>query len=559
LISATFTNNNISQNTGTGVNLSLVTGAQNLNASFASNTISSNAGGPGVNIQLADNRNMTGNFDGNTISSNGAQGVNFQMGVNGVLTSNFTNNTIDGNRAEGINIALNTGGHFQGTEFYGNTIGSTASPNGSLGVRLTVPDQASFTWNLGLESSTQVPNVFAGNAGAGVGIDMTGSGSGNLIVTNSTFSNTSVGSDPNFNGQGLAIVMSNTATLNNAEVVSDVFSNNAGAGLSFAATGNATMQNLKIINVNSENNTGDGIDFTRIGGPIFSNITIASSQITGNAIGINILATNTLLTDSYTIQNNQILHNTGDGILLDARFDAQIFAEITSNNISNNGGDGIHAAEQQNASTDNRFISGTWTDNTIDNNTLNGIEISARSNINIGANTTEFQNFINGNGQSGIVINGVNAASTTLIQGNQIDLNKANGIAVSGTANTVTIDTNEINQNTVDGVQLNGSLTASIDNSVIRFNGADGVHINNSSSNMTVTIGANNPNGNDISDNLGNGIYILNHNDGQGNYTIDNNFIARNGLVGVYAVNSAGGDPNAANFTLGSVFVDSQM
>ena len=580
-ISAVFSNNTVSQNAGTGINLSLVTGAQNLQASFASNTISNNAGGPGVNIHLADNRNMTGGFDSNVINLNGAQGVNFTMGVNGQVTSNFTDNTINGNSKEGINIGLNTGGNFEGAQFYGNTIGTAASRNGGMGVRLTVPDQASFNWNIG--DSTKTANLISGNTDAGVGIDMTGNSSGNLQVHNTTFSNTTNGPDVNFNGDGLAIRMNNTAVLNDATIgtfnavnsiaTNDVtFASNAGNGLSILGLGNATMQNLLITNVNATGNTGDGINITRIGSPIFTNTTIQNSQIRTNANGIHLIAGNALLVDDYAIQNNQIVQNRNDGVLIDVRFDAQIVADITSNLIDRNGADGIHLIEQQNASTDNRLVSGTWTLNTITNNTGNGIQISAASDINIGASTTQVDNLITGNGLNGILINGVNTTSNTVIQGNVIEKNGTNGISVNATSNFVTIDTNMIWSNSGDAIQLFGrngaELIASVDNNSIRFNTGDGIKINssgqvNSGATFDVAIGTLNPNGNDISDNSGHGINILNQANGLASVTINNNAINRNGLEGVYVVNTASatqGQNSTINVVAdGSVFDHSQL
>ena len=581
-INATFTNNTVSTNAGTGINLSLLSGAgQHLNASFNLNTINSNAGGPGVNIQLADNRNMTGNFSTNSISSNGAQGVNFNMGLNGHITSDFTNNVINGNTNEGINIGLKTGGDFTGTNFYGNTIGTAAAPNGGMGVRLTAPDNSSFTWNIG--DSTKAANLITGNVDAGVGIDMTGSASGNLTVQNTTFSNTKNGADVNFNGDGLAIHMNNTAVLNNAVIgnfnaVNSVatndttFSNNAANGFSIVAQGNSTMQNLFVTNVNATGNTGDGINIFRIGSAIFDNTTIQNSQIRTNTNGINLIASNALLVDEYAILSNQISQNTNDGIRLDARFDAQIAATITDNTINQNTGDGIHVVETNNASTDNRLVSGTWSLNTISNNKLNGIEISARSNINIGASTTQVDNMITGNTLNGILINGVNASSTTVIQGDIISQNGTNGIVVNATSNAVTINSNIIDSNGGDGIDLfgrNGArLIASVDNSVIRFNQGDGIKVNssgqeNTGATFSVSIGTNNPNGNDISDNTGHGITILNQNQGNASINIANNAINRNGLIGVYAVNTASasqsqdGTINVA--ADGSVFDNSQM
>ena len=576
-ISTVFDNNTITNNAGTGVNLSLVNGQQNLLASFSSNTISNNAGGPGVNIRLADNRNTTGGFDSNKINNNGAQGVNFNMGLNGRITSNFTNNTITGNNNEGVNLALNTGGRYEGAQFYGNTV----SNNRGMGVRLTAPDQSSYLLTLG--DSTKTANTFNANVDAGVGINMTGTANGNLQVQNSTFSNTTNGADINFNGDGLAIRMNNTATLNNSTIGNfnavnsaatndTTFSNNAGNGLGILAQGNSTMQNLLVTNVNSTGNIGDGINIFRLGNPIFNNTTIQNSQIRTNTRGINLIAGNALWEDEYAINNNQIVQNRSDGILLDVRFDAQIVADIGSNLIDRNGGDGIHLIEQQNSSSDNRLVSGTWTLNDITNNGLNGIEITARSNINIGASTTQVDNVIANNGLNGILITGVNAASTTVIQGNVINTNGADGIRVRATSNVVTMDSNTIESNTGDGIDLSGvygaRLISSIDNSSIRFNQGDGIKINSTGQADTgapfnVTIGANNPNGNNISDNIGHGITILNQGDGNASITVNNNLINRNGLQGVYVVNTASGTQTQDSTTNvnadGSVFDITQM
>jgi hypothetical protein len=581
-INTSFTNNTISNNSGMGVNIALMAGAgQHLNAPFTLNTISSNTGGPGVNLQLADNRNFTGNFDTNAISGNSTQGVNFNMGVNGHVTSDFTNNIINGNGQEGINIGLKTGGQYTGTNFYGNTIGTTTARNGGMGVRLTSPDQSSFVWNIG--DSTKTANLITGNADAGVGIDMTGSANGTLHVQNTTFGNTVNGADVNFNGDGLAIHMNNTATLNdsvigkvnavNSIATNDTtFSNNAANGLSINAQGNSTLQNTFITNINATGNTGDGINIFRIGNPIFDNTTIQNSQFRTNANGINLIASNALRVDEYNILNNQIVSNRNDGLRMDVRFDAQIAADVTKNLIDSNGADGIHLVEQNNASSDNRFISGTWSLNTITNNAGNGIEITARSNINIGASTTQVDNLITGNGQNGILINGVNGSETTTIQGKVIQRNGTNGIVVNATSNTVTIDTNLITNNVGDGIDLfgrNGArLVASVDNNTIRFNQGDGMKINSSGQRdsgqtFNVSVGVNNPNGNDVSDNGLHGITILNQADGNATVTIANNAINRNGLEGVYVVNTASSTQtqnNTVNVNAdGNVFDDSQM
>jgi trimeric autotransporter adhesin len=537
-ISTVFSGNNINLNKGTGINLSLVNGAENLRASFASNTITQNAGGPGVNIQLADNRNMTGGFDNNVITSNGAQGVNIVMGVNGVLTSNFTTNVINGNKGDGINISLNTGGHFEGAQFYGNTIGTTASRNGGLGVRLTVPDQASFNWNLG--DTTQAANLITGNSNAGVGITMTGASTGTLNIANSSLSNTIKGADQNFNGEGLKVNMQGSSILTGGIVESN-FTNNAGDGALFTVTGNNAGQFAQLDNFtvggattalgnNFSSNGGNGLEFFRTANGQINNIIIQNSVFDSNQQnGLVIRAANQFRTDTYTINNNDISKNSQDGLLFDERADANISANMNLNTIENNGANGIHLIEQINAGVDGRALTGTWTQNLIANNKANGIALDGEMNDLLIGDPT----------------------NTNL--GNVITLNSQNGIEVSGYATLLTIGSNMITQN---GTLANLNTAAEnagvlmavapasdiiVENNLITNNFGDGVQyqIRQNFDGFTTQVSIHD---NQITDNSGRGINLINRADNHTQADIYNNFISANKLEGIYVVNTSSSD-----------------
>lgn len=599
-VALTFTTNTITGNTGDGVDLNLVTGAQNLNATFTGNTISSNTGGPGINMALAAAKTLTTSITGNTINSNNQQGIDIQTGAGGTITATtIDTNTINGNGSDGITIGMSTGGTFTDNSFFGNTIGTAASRNGGLGVNLNAPNGSTFTWKLG--DSTKAANLISGNNGAGVGINMSGSAIGNLTVQNTTFSNTLTGANPNFNGQGLGIILNNTATLNNA-VIGDstvatnntIFSGNAGAGLSILANAAAQVTPLTITNVNSTGNTGDGIDISRIGGATINNVTIQNSTVSTNAIGVSLLATNQLQTDNYTINNNTFTQNRSDGLRLNVRFDAAITANLTGNTITNNTGNGIDVIETANTGTDNRIVSGNWITNTITGNSQNGISISAQDNITIGDGTLAHQNLINSNGFNGILLQGVTDVSTssTTINMNQINLNgsrgagqfNTNGIWVNAVNTAVSISNDTISQNTNDGIQLLGNtgtfLNASINTTSILSNGLDGVAINSSgqmtgntngpgssTSVVNVAIGASSTQANMvIFNNGGRGVNILNQNQGNANISVQNTTINNNGLEGFYIVNTPSPD-NTLNSQVtfsnlaanGSAFDHSQM
>ena len=523
-LSPQFTGNTISNNSGTGVNLQLVTGAQNLNSNFTNNSISSNTGGSGVNIQLADNRNFTGNFAGNTISSNSGRGVNLAMGLNGVVTSDFTNNTISSNTVEGVNLALKSGGQFIGNNFYGNTI----SDNGSLGVRLVVPDLASYTWNLG--NTAQAANTFNHNVDAGVGVTMTGASTGTLNVANSSFTNTIDGSDVNFSGEGLKVTEAGSAILTGG-ITNSNFNTNAANGALFTVTGNnvgifAQLNNFTVSNSNFNQNQGNGLEFFRTADGEANNISILNSNLNKNTgTGLVVRAANKFTTDTYTINGNSMSNNGVDGVLFDERADANILANMDLNTIQNNAANGIRLVEQVNSPSDLRRLSGTWTRNTITDNGTNGIWLAgATSGLMIGDTTqTSLGNLISSNKQSGIEVTG---AGSLTIGSNEITLNGT--LANLGTAS----------ENA--GIQVHGlsSSNISIVNNTIAFNEGDGVEWRVTGGG-TVSLDSN-----AITNNAGRGVDILNYFSYDSQVNISNNFISANNLEGVYVVNTASADQN---------------
>ena len=542
--------NSISQNTGAGLNLSLVAGQQDLRASISSNTINQNGvntvdpllNAAGINIQLADNANYLGGFDSNTINGNGTQGVNFQMGVNGQITSNFTDNVINGNLSDGIRIGLNTGGHFEGAQFYGNQIGTAAERNGGMGVRLVVPDQASFNWNLG--DSTRDANQISGNTDAGVGILMTAASTGVLNVVNSEFSNTVNGADQNFNGDGLRTFQQGSSTLTGS-IVQSSFTNNVGSGAQMTVTGNnlgvfASLNNFVVGGAtealgNSFNNNGaNGLEFSRTADGQINNMTIQNNEFRGNTQnGLAVLAANEFRADTYTINSNDFIGNTLNGVLFDERADANILANMDGNTITNNGTNGIQLIEQVNNSSDLRGLSGVWTRNLIANNAQDGIALNGAT----------------GNFLLGTTLTIGDLTDTSL--GNIITLNQQNGIEVTG-AGSLTIGSNEI---TLNGTLANLNTAAenagikmdvapfsqiTVANNLIDNNFGDGVQYQISTG-FNGGTGIVSILGNEITNNHGRGINLINRTNNDTTATISNNYVAANRLEGVYIVNTASG------------------
>lgn len=571
----TFDANTISTNTGTGINLVMQTGQQNLgsvpqipgqNVDFLNNTINGNLSGPGINLALADNRNFSGNFNGNTINQNGAEGVNFAPGLNGQIVANFTNNTINGNTSHGIDIPLAQGGRFTSQNFFGNTIGTAASRNGGMGVNLVVPNNAQFNWQLG---NTAAPaNSIGGNTDAGVGIQMSGNATGTLAVANSSFSNTVAGGANLFGGSGLAISQTDTTLLNNV-TIGDVatnntsFNSNAGDGLRWRVAANAQLSNPIIRNVTANANTGDGINMLRVGNGVVNNVTINNSIFTSNSDGVDIGAQFAMLDDEYTITNNTFNLNNANGIRMNAQADARINTVLANNTITRSGQDGINISTVAISPGDVAEVFsglGTWTNNVIDlNGRLNGnlgagIEISGFHTITLG--TAAAGNFIRSNGGDGIEINApgtliVNSAvitdNVTAGTGNGlagIDLNSSGG-------NTLIVIASRISNNNGDGLELDNpglnTVVSLIDNA-IQFNTRDGVEFMDLFDG-TLFINGSAPGSSVISDNGFRGVDIASAGSNAGTtVAINNTSILRNGQEGLYVVNSSDSNQETAAF-----------
>ena len=560
-------NNTITQNTGTGINLNLVTGHQDLTftglTGFSDNKINQNAGGPGLNVQLAANHNLTGDFTGNQINGNGTQGINLNMGTNGVVASNFTNNVIDSNKAQGINIALATGGQFNGgginpAQFYGNEI----SNNLGIGVNLVAPDGSSFNWALGSLTPGNGSNTINGNTSAGVAITMSGAATGTLSVANSQFANTLAGTNPSYAGEGLNVNLTGSSSLTGG-ILKSSFNNNAGDGALFHVTGttssaHATLNNFTIDN-NSifSNNTGNGLEFVRSAFGILTGITVQNSFFDNNTLnGIAITAANKNDTDHYDINNNDISNNLQNGLLITEMFQSKVNLDMNvtmptgQNTITHNGASGIQVNEIINVyATDERALSGTWKNNIIAFNAGNGIAVDGATNgliIGDTATLNPLGNVISNNGLNGIEVG--NRGSLT-IENNSITFN-------GNLANLGTVTQNAgIMLDVKPGITIDApggppspppiDSTVVVAKNLISNNYGDGIeygiaqHITNFPA-FTTGFGANvSIDTNTITYNSGRGVNLINRGDNYTQANISNNIIAANQLEGIYVVNTA--------------------
>jgi Ca2+-binding RTX toxin-like protein len=257
------------------------------------------------------------------------------------------------------------------------------------------------------------------------------------------------------------------------------------------------------------------------------------------------------------------LGNAGDGINLQAQADARMLVDITNNQIRFNNGDGIDLDDTfVSFNTDKRQIGGTWTGNTISDNSQNGIFVQGRHGLfdettgiatalTIGQETNDSSNsnIIRNNGGNGLRVSG-GAQGNIGFTDNLVSGNLASGIFVQSASERIAIRNNQIELNTGKGIDLEGSglLLASIRDNLIngQINGAengDGIELTQIAGNggLMSVLATNNF----IRDNDGRGIEVLNLGSGSLQFRLGDgtpegtNTIVRNGFEGLYVINSS--------------------
>lgn len=424
---------------GGEVNIHAGTYTENIVINIPEVTLKS-AGDGTVTIQGADNSKPVISILSDATRSV-IQGLNIVGGLDGIFLDNvnnvqITDNTVTNNIYYGINI--NNG--------VGNTINSnTVTRNNDTGIQL----------NNGSNDNNVSANTITDNRGIGIGIrsesdDNTvsgntvynnffgiwdyGYGHRNTITDNTitnniwdgirlwhAYNDTVSGNILTKNGEGIQIRNANDNTVTGNIITN---SENYGVTIRFASAGNVISGNT-------------------IKGSIYYGIMIHYSEARGNVISGNTI-TGTVFYDGILLTDG-----TSDNIVLD-------------NTITNNKGDGIKINNNSSANT----ISG----NTITSNSQNGISIE----------TSSYNQIINGNNITG---NGYNGISITNSSGNLVNNNvisdngneineftQKNGIYLLNSGLGTEISENTINNNTYDGILLQGSSVAEIHFNRIVFN-----------------------------------------------------------------------------------------
>ncbi len=526
---ATITDNEITGHVnGDGIRMLLQeTGDTDIGIDFIDNTITDNTGGIGVNLQIDDlpGTSATTNFTGNDISRNGQAGVQIELLQSADLTAGFDGNTISDNPDFGVHVIA--GDNTNADLAFGQTVGGD-------------------------------PNVFDMNGTAGVGIEMSDSATGTFAFANSSITNTqATGLNPMFDGEGLRVVLDDSARLNSFVVggtnplVRDTFFNgNDASGVSLvlnqlSAVIDPVFQNSEMIN-----NGGDGLQILRFADALIDNIVVDNNLINENddngvnftfqGGNINIDTLGMLVIDA-DINDNQINQNDDSGVFISLDADVNTDFDIMVNEIDNSGDAGIAARLRFDSVMD-----GVWDDNVVTNSgrltNSDGINVTLteRTLVGFGSGFTISNSLIADSDRDGIRFDTGNTVPAGLvfevpaITANILD----NGPQFAG-------DLRGITNNGGTGVNLLASsdsdITVVLDDNLISGNELDGLHAD-AGGTSDVIIDAT---GNAIEENLRHGVNLETTGAGIDPdlvATFTDNVIARNAERGVTLVNRGHGD-----------------
>jgi hypothetical protein len=346
----------------------------------------------------------------------------------------------------------------------------------------------------------------------------------------------------------------------------NVFDGNLDDGIQVSRTGSGQVLNTLIQN-NFITATGDDTingSATSIadGGQFFEQIDANTGQTaTGGFVstgdnGIFISARGVVTQDTYTILDNVVTNNNDDALQIKLAGDASIDATVDGNIFDDNGGNGVLLSEESAFFVgDTHYLTGLFTNNTMRDNAFNGIyESTPTDGLQIGQAGAAFSNIITGNGLNGVMITSIDApqlsqgtARTNLL--NPFSTRYINNLVANNTGATngrAAIGAGEQAGHGFD-IDTTPDKVVVIEDNLIQNNVNDGIEFQNG---VRQNIGGNNTTGiavvqildNTIEFNGGRGIDILNKLRGlnfvSSTVIIDGNNISNNDEEGVYIVNT---------------------
>jgi hypothetical protein len=463
--------------------------------------------------------------------------------------TNGSGTAVQGNSGNGIEVAStnnligNSGGYrniVSGNGANGISLDSGATGNNVLGnyVGTNAAGTAALAnGNIGLlvlsnnnllGYTTGLGNVLSGN-GAGLVVFNGASGNrveGNFIGTNAAGTTTLANI-----GNGVEVDGTNNTIGSTVSSARNIISGNGNNGLQFDTTssGNLAQGNYVGLNVNGAP-LGNGANGVEIAGPqntIGGTVSGAANNIFDNVLD-GVLLDNDVSVTANLVQGNSIENNTLNGVEIGGNRNT-IGGSTTaaSNVISLNSHDGIliDSSGESNSILGNA-VGTDVSGSTVKGNGGNGIEVAGSYNV-LGSDNTSgavFRNIVSANGQDGILID--HSASGINVVGNKVGTNAAGTSALG----------NSLNGIEVLGQHILVGFTSTLYRNLISGNANNGILLGSSASATTVE-------GNDIGTNAsgtaalannGNGIEILGSSNTIGGATITaRNVISGNSQDGI--------------------------
>ena len=348
--------------------------------------------------------------------------------------------------ASGNGVTIDASGVTIAGDYLGLTTSGTANGNGGAGLYIASTSSNNIIGSNPASASGVVSNVISGNAGNGIVID---GSSGNTLVDNY------VGTDPTgtvaiANG-GSGIVITGGATNN---LIGGTADTDTATGAVNNPTGTEGSVTPVIVTPPLGNlvsgNSGDGI---------LINDSSENNVLSGNFVGT-------------TASGNAALGNAGDGVaIIDANNNSLIGCTalddpfVYYNVVSGNGANGLHITDSDDTTVQANFF-GIGADNaTTVGNGLNGILVDgSSSNTQVGG-VIPLGNVSAGNGENGIEVAGTashfisfNTFGGLFAFGGAAP-NGNDGILITSTGGSNTLQTNVLSGNTNNGIEIGGNAS----------------------------------------------------------------------------------------------------
>lgn len=427
----TINNNLIDNNQFHGINI-IATGASTLP-------------GPGLGI-------ISNNTISNQVTGDGVRMLNPDTGAS-PIGLDFVNNVIQANAGAGVNVELYSDSGSIISTFTGNTI----EDNGSFGVTYSATQSATIDLTIGGTGDGE-GNVFDNNADANIALNLYNdvpNTISRLVVQNNAIINARNGTNTLFDGEGISIFTGSVAVLDQADILNNLISGNAGDGIEVLANGSShihaagdpTSPGLLVQGNEISNNGRNGIEVFRQGDAII-NGQIGTADGVGDSQDGNLIVNNGI--SGIYVEAAGVLNGTYDGIGL----------VVGQNWIAGNAGQGVDIVTggTANARVDllANVIQGTY--GTGGSTQVNGIRLTTNDVSYFGGitgtNALWDGNVVTGHSQNGVQINRTNTGAATSqlfvdifgnIQLSQIMNNGANGIQINDNSNQQLLDPSTIN------------------------------------------------------------------------------------------------------------------